>query len=86
MTSIARTFIGAALVVVFVLVWGARTDRDVVGAQTPKTITVTRIFTHGQRAHHARGRQRGPHLDCDSAGGSDAWRPAPVAAPGTRGV
>ena len=53
MTSIARTFIGAALVVVFVVLWGARTDRDVVGAQTPKTIKMTRIYTGTDGQSHA---------------------------------
>jgi hypothetical protein len=53
MTSITRTLIGAALVVVFVVVWGARTDRDVVGAQTPKTIKMTRIYAGTDGQSHA---------------------------------
>lgn len=53
MRLIARTCIGAALVVVFVVVWGAPTDRDVVVAQTPKTIKMTRIYTGADGQSHA---------------------------------
>jgi len=53
MRSIARTFIGAALVVVFVFLWSAPADRDVVGAQTTKTIKMTRIYTGPDGQSHA---------------------------------
>jgi hypothetical protein len=53
MTAIARVFIGAALVVVFVVAWGARADRDVAVAQTPKTIKMTRIYTGTDGQSHA---------------------------------
>lgn len=53
MRSIARTFIGAALVVGFVVGWGARAARDVVGAQTPRAITMTRIYTGTDGQTHA---------------------------------
>jgi len=53
MRSIVRTLIGAALVGLFVLAWGAPTDRDVVVAQTPKTIKMTRIYTGTDGQTHA---------------------------------
>lgn len=53
MTSIRRPLVAVALVVLFLLVWGAPTDRDVVGAQAPKTITMTRIYTGTDGQSHA---------------------------------
>jgi len=53
MRSITRPLAGAALVVLLVLVWSARTDRDVVRAQTPKTIKMTRIYTGTDGQSHA---------------------------------
>jgi quercetin dioxygenase-like cupin family protein len=37
----------------FVLVWRAQTDRDVVGAQAPKPIMMTRIYTGSDGLSHA---------------------------------
>jgi len=37
----------------FVLAWRAQTDRDVVGAQAPKPITMTRIYTGSDGLSHA---------------------------------
>ena len=53
MKSIARTFIGAALVVGFVVGWGARAARDVLVAQAPRTIKMTRIYTGADGQTHA---------------------------------
>jgi hypothetical protein len=53
MRPIARLLIAAALVVAFVAAWSARTDRDVVVAQTPKTIKMTRIYTGADGQSHA---------------------------------
>ncbi|MGH9254105.1 MAG: hypothetical protein ACRD3C_05995 [Vicinamibacterales bacterium] len=53
MTSITKLLAGAVLVVLFVLAWGAQTDRDVVGAQTRKPIMVTRIYTGTDGQSHA---------------------------------
>jgi quercetin dioxygenase-like cupin family protein len=53
MTSMKRSLVGAALLVLFVILWGAPTDRDVVGAQAPKTIKMTRIYTGTDGQSHA---------------------------------
>jgi len=53
MRSIARMLVGAALVVAFVAAWGARADRDVIVAQTPKVIEMTRIYTGPDGQSHA---------------------------------
>jgi hypothetical protein len=53
MPSIRRPLVGLALVVVFVLAWGGHADRDVVVAQTPKTIKMTRIYTGADGQTHA---------------------------------
>lgn len=53
MTSIRRPLVGAALVVLFLLVWGAPADRDVVGAQAPRTVKMTRIYTGTDGQSHA---------------------------------
>jgi hypothetical protein len=53
MRPIARLLIGAALVVAFVAAWSARADRDVVVAQTSKTIKMTRIYTGADGQSHA---------------------------------
>lgn len=53
MPSIRRPLVGFALVVLLLLVWGAPTHRDVVGAQAPKTITMTRIYTGTDGQSHA---------------------------------
>jgi hypothetical protein len=45
MGSIIRTLLLVALVGAFVLAWSAETDQDVVVAQTPKPIKMTRIYT-----------------------------------------
>lgn len=45
MRSITRLLVTVALVGACVVAWRAQTDRDVVVAQTSKTIMVTRIFT-----------------------------------------
>lgn len=52
MRSIMRLLTGVALVAVFVLMWSAQTDRDVVGAQTRK-IPATRIYTGTDGQSHA---------------------------------
>jgi quercetin dioxygenase-like cupin family protein len=44
---------GIALVALFLLAWGAKTDRDVVGAQAPKPIVATRIFTGPDGQSHS---------------------------------
>jgi len=53
MTSIRRPLVAVALVVLFLLVWGAPTDRDAVGAQAPKTVKMTRIYTGTDGQSHA---------------------------------
>lgn len=53
MPSIRRPLVGLALVVLLLLVWSARTDRDVVVAQTSKTIKMTRIYTGADGQTHA---------------------------------
>jgi quercetin dioxygenase-like cupin family protein len=53
MRSITRRLAVVALVGVFLLTWGAETDRDVVGAQTRKSIMATRIYTGTDGQSHA---------------------------------
>ena len=53
MSSIARRLVLVALVGVFFLTWRARSDRDVVVAQTRNPIVVTRIFTGPDGQSHA---------------------------------
>ena len=53
MRSITRRLAVVALVGAFLLMWGAETDRDVVGAQTPKPIMATRIYTGPDGQSHA---------------------------------
>jgi len=53
MPSIRRPLVGLALVVLLLLVWGAPTHQDIVGAQAPKTITMTRIYTGTDGQSHA---------------------------------
>lgn len=53
MTSMKRPLAGLALVVLFLLVWGAPADRDVVGAQAPRTVKMTRIYTGTDGQSHA---------------------------------
>lgn len=53
MRSITRPLTGVALLALFFLTWGAKTDRDVVGAQTRKPIMVTRIYTGADGQSHS---------------------------------
>jgi len=53
MKSITRPLAGVALLVLFVLAWGAKTDQDVVGAQAPRPIMATRIFTGPDAQSHS---------------------------------
>jgi hypothetical protein len=53
MRSISRQVAVVALVATFFLMWRARTDHDVVVAQTPGTIMMTRIFTGPDGLSHA---------------------------------
>jgi len=53
MRSIPRLLAVVALVGAFVLMWRARTDQDVVVAQTRKPIIVTRIYTGPDGQSHA---------------------------------
>jgi len=53
MRSITRRLAMVALVGAFLLIWGAETDRDVVGAQTRKSIMATRIYTGTDGQSHA---------------------------------
>jgi len=53
MSSITRRLAMVALVGAFLLIWGAETDRDVVGAQTRKSIMATRIYTGTDGQSHA---------------------------------
>jgi quercetin dioxygenase-like cupin family protein len=53
MRSITRRLVLVALVGSFLLIWGAETDRDVVGAQTPKPIMATRLYTGADGQSHA---------------------------------
>jgi quercetin dioxygenase-like cupin family protein len=53
MSSIARLLVMVPLVGVFLLMWAAHTDHDVVGAQTRKPIMVTRIYTGTDGQSHA---------------------------------
>jgi quercetin dioxygenase-like cupin family protein len=53
MRSITGPLAGVALVAFFILAWGAKTDRDVVGAQTRKPIMVTRIYTGTDGQSHS---------------------------------
>jgi quercetin dioxygenase-like cupin family protein len=53
MRLIVRPLAGVALVAIFLLVWAAKTDHDVVGAQAPKPIMVTRIFTGPDGQSHS---------------------------------
>jgi quercetin dioxygenase-like cupin family protein len=48
-----RPLAGVALVSIFLFGWAAKTDRDVVGAQAPKSITATRIFTGPDGQSHS---------------------------------
>jgi uncharacterized cupin superfamily protein len=52
MTTRRQLALGACLTG-FVLAWRAHTDRDVVGAQAPKPITMTRIYTGSDGLSHA---------------------------------
>ena len=53
MSSIARLLVMVPLVGVFLLMWAAHTDHDVVGAQMRKPIMVTRIYTGTDGQSHA---------------------------------
>ncbi len=53
MRSITKHLAAAAIVGSFAMTWGARTDRDVVDAQTRKRIVVTRIYTGADGLSHA---------------------------------
>lgn len=53
MRSITRRLAMVALVGAFLLIWGAETDRDAVGAQTRKSIMATRIYTGTDGQSHA---------------------------------
>ncbi len=53
MRSITRRLVGAAFAVGFLFAWGAEADRDVVGAQAPKPIMATRIYTGADGQSHA---------------------------------
>ena len=53
MRSITRHLLVVALVGLFVLLWRAHTDRDLVTAQTRKPIMMTRIYTGPDGLSHA---------------------------------
>jgi quercetin dioxygenase-like cupin family protein len=53
MRSITRRLAVGALVGVFVLAWGAETDRDAMSAQAPAKIKATRIYTGTDGQSHA---------------------------------
>src|SRR5437667_10602688 len=53
MRSITRPLVFTALVGSFSLMWMAHTDPDVVGAQSPKPIMMTRIYTGADGLSHA---------------------------------
>jgi hypothetical protein len=53
MRSLTRRLAVMTLVGAFLLTWGAQTDRDVVGAQAPRTITATRLYTGPDGQSHA---------------------------------
>ena len=53
MRSITRWLLMVVLVGSFLVIWGAETDRDVVGAQAPKPIMATRLYTGADGQSHA---------------------------------
>jgi quercetin dioxygenase-like cupin family protein len=53
MRSISRQLAVVALVGAFVLMWRAHTDQDVVGAQAPRAIMMTRIYTGADGQSHS---------------------------------
>jgi len=53
MRSMTRRLAVVALVGAFLLLWGAETDRDVVGAQARKPIMATRLYTGTDGQSHA---------------------------------
>ena len=53
MRSLARQLTVVTLVGAFVLTWRAHTDQDVVGAQAPKPVMATRIYTGPDGQSHA---------------------------------
>ncbi len=53
MRSITRQLAAVALAGIFLVAWGAETDRDVVGAQGPKPIMATRRYTGTDGQSHA---------------------------------
>ena len=53
MRPITRYVTVVALVGVFAMTWRAQTDQDVVAAQAPKPIMVTRIYTGADGLSHA---------------------------------
>ena len=53
MRSIARFFVGVALVAACVLMWRTETDQDVAMAQTRKPIMMTRIYTGADGLSHS---------------------------------
>ena len=53
MRSITKRLAAVALVSSFLLTWGAESDRDVVGAQTPQPIMATRIYTGTDGQSHS---------------------------------
>jgi quercetin dioxygenase-like cupin family protein len=64
MRSITGRLAAAALVGVFVLIWRAHVDRDVVVAQTRKPIMITRIYTGPD------GQSRAEQIEMKANGGT----------------
>ena len=88
MRSIAGRLVAIALVGAFALTWGARTDRDVVVAQTRKPIIVTRIYTGADGQSHAEDVEmklnRGVSEMIGATGVEFSSRPPGPRAPGTQ--
>ena len=53
MRSLTRLGVGIVCMAGFVVMWGARSDRDVAAAQTRKPILMTRIYTGADGLSHA---------------------------------
>jgi quercetin dioxygenase-like cupin family protein len=66
MKPIVRMLMPVALAALFVLLWDARPDRDVVQAQAPKPIKVTRIYTG------ADGQSRAEEIELKATNGVSA--------------
>jgi hypothetical protein len=84
MRSVTRHLIVVALVGAFLLTWRAHTDQDVVGAQAPRPIMATRIYTGADGQSHAEEialKMTGGVTEMMKATGVEFSRRPPVAGP-----